>query len=139
MKHTAKHIALVIAVALLPLAKAHHSFQAEYDQSKPLMLTGRVTKIVVENPHGWIYLETKRADGRTTVWQIETPAPNALGRNGTSKDNLNELVMTGEQVTVSAYAARDESKHAWGSSLKRQDGQTVIRLGENAAAGFAVR
>ena len=139
MKHTAKHIALVVAVALMPLAKAHHSFQAEYDQSKPLMLIGRVTKIVVENPHGWIYLETKRADGRTTVWQIETPAPNALSRNGTGKDDLNELVMTGEQVTVSAYAARDESKHAWGSSLRRKDGQTVIRLGENAAAGFPVR
>ena len=139
MKHTARYIALVIAVALPPLAIAHHSFQAEYDQSKPLMLIGRVTKIVVENPHGWIYLETKRADGKTTVWQIETPAPNALNRNGTGKDDLNELVMTGEQVTVSAYAARDESKHAWGSSLKRQDGQTVIRLGENAAAGFAVR
>lgn len=139
MKHTAKHIALVVAVALTPLAKAHHSFQAEYDQSKPLTLTGRVTKIVVENPHGWIYLETKRADGKTTVWQIETPAPNALNRNGTGKDDLNELVMTGEQVTISAYAARDESKHAWGSSLKRQDGQTVIRLGENAGAGFAIR
>ena len=139
MKHTAKHIALVVAVALTPLAKAHHSFQAEYDQSKPLTLTGRVTKIVVENPHGWIYLETKRADGKTTVWQIETPAPNALNRNGTGKDDLNELVMTGEQVTISAYAARDESKHAWGSSLKRQDGQTAIRLGENAGAGFAIR
>ena len=139
MKHTAKHFALVLAIALPPLARAHHSFQAEYDQSKPLMLIGRVTKIVAENPHGWIYLETKRADGKTTVWQIETPAPNALSRNGTGKDSLNELVMTGEQVTVSAYAARDESKHAWGSSLKRQDGQTVIRLGENAAAGFAVR
>ena len=131
MKHTAKYFALALAIALPPLARAHHSFQAEYDPSKPLMLIGRVTKIVVENPHGWIYLETKRADGRTTVWQIETPAPNALSRNGTGKDNLNDLVMTGEQVTVSAYAARDESKHAWGSSLKRQDGQTVIRLGEN--------
>jgi hypothetical protein len=93
-----------------------------------------VTKIVVENPHGWLYLETKRADGRAIVWQIEMPAPNALNRIGTGKDNLNELVMTGEQVSVSAYAARDESKHAWGSILKRQDGQTVIRLGENAQA-----
>jgi len=132
MKHMSKCIALVLAASLT--ADAHHSFQAEYDQSKPLTQVGRVTKIVVENPHGWLYLETKRADGRAIVWQIEMPAPNALNRIGTGKDNLNELVMTGEQVSVSAYAARDESKHAWGSSLKRQDGQTVIRLGENAQA-----
>ena len=132
MKHMSNCMALVLAASLT--ASAHHSFQAEYDQSKPLTLVGRVTKIVVENPHGWLYLETKRADGRAIVWQIEMPAPNALNRIGTGKDNLNELVMTGEQVSVSAYAARDESKHAWGSNLKRQDGQTVIRLGENAQA-----
>ena len=131
MRQTIKYMALVLASGVG--ASAHHSFQAEYDQSKPLTLVGRVTKMVVENPHGWLYLETKRADGRAIVWQIEMPAPNALNRNGARKDNLNELVTTGEQVSVSAYAARDESKHAWGSSLKRQDGQTVIRLGEGLA------
>lgn len=133
-----KSTLLFLAVALSPAAKAHHSFQAEYDQSKPLTLVGRVTKVVVENPHGWVYLEVKREDGRTTSWQIETPAPNVLSRSGVGKDILNELIATGEQVTVSAYAARDESKHGWGSTIKRQDGQTVIRLGDNTPGGTVV-
>ena len=135
MKHSA---AVLIVIVLSPFTMAHHSFQAEYDQAKPLTLVGRVTKVVVENPHGWIYLETKKSDGKAIAWQIEIPAPAMLNRNGSGKDTLSELVMTGEQVTVNAYAARDESKHAWGSNLKRQDGQTVIRLGDNSQTGPAV-
>lgn len=139
MKRTSKRAALLLAVALTPLVTAHHSFSAEYDQTRPLMLVGRVTKVIVENPHGWIYIETKRSDGRTIVWQVEMPAPATLNRNGSGKDVLDELVLTGEQVSVSVFAARDESKHAWGSSLQRQDGKTVIRLGENPSAGPNLR
>ena len=45
-------------------AFAHHSFQAEYDQSKPLTLTGKLTKVLNDNPHGWIYLDAKNAEAR---------------------------------------------------------------------------
>ena len=43
---------------------AHHSFQAEYDESKPLTLVGKVTKVLTDNPHGWIYLDAKNAKGK---------------------------------------------------------------------------
>ena len=33
---------------------AHHSFQAEYDDGKPITLTGTVTKVSPDNPHGWL-------------------------------------------------------------------------------------
>ena len=61
---------------------AHHSFQAEYDQSKPLTLVGKLTKVVVENPHGWIYLDAKNAQGRIVNWALEIPNPNIVNRNG---------------------------------------------------------
>jgi hypothetical protein len=125
----------ILLFALASLATAHHSFQAEYDQSKPLTLVGKVTKVVIENPHGWIYLEVKKDNGKTVSWQIETPAPGALNRNGSGREAFNELVNTGEQVTVSAFAARDESKHAWGSSITREDGHTTIRLGDLSQPG----
>lgn len=110
-------------------ALAHHSFQAEYDESKPLTLVGKITKVQNDNPHGWIYLDAKNAQGRVVNWALEIPAPNALRRNGYDRNVFATLVSSGEDVTVTAYAAKDGSKHAWAGGLTRADGQTLITLG----------
>ena len=127
-----KNILIVLAFAACVTtwfpAEAHHSFQAEYDQSKPLTLVGKVTKVVNENPHGWIYLEVRNPNGRTITWQLETPGPTILNRNGFNRNIFEMLINSGEVVTVTAYAARDESKHAWAGGLTRADGSTVIPL-----------
>lgn len=128
-----KRIPIVINLAIClaafsASAAAHHSFQAEYDESKPLTLVGKLTKVVNENPHGWIYLEVQNANGKKIVWQLETPGPGVLNRNGFTRNIFEMLVMTGESVTVTAYAAKDESKHAWAGGLTRADGTTVITL-----------
>jgi hypothetical protein len=107
---------------------AHHSFQAEYDQSRPLTLVGKLTKVVEENPHGWIYLDAQNEQGKTVNWALEIPARNVVLRNGFDRTIYQTLVTTGEQVTVTAYAARDGSKHAWAGGLTRADGRTVITL-----------
>ena len=44
---------------------AHHSFQAEYDDEKPITLTGKVTKVSPDNPHGWIYMDVKNDKGQS--------------------------------------------------------------------------
>ena len=107
---------------------AHHSFQAEYDQAKPLTLVGKLTKVVQENPHGWIYLDAKNAQGKIVNWALEIPAPNVVNRNGFDRSIYQTMVTNGEEVTVTAYAARDGSKHAWAGGLTRADGRTVITL-----------
>src|SRR3989442_14504055 len=124
-------IALVGAAFTLTVsitAMAHHAFQAEYDQAKPLTLVGKLTKVLIENPHGWIYLDTKNAQGRVVNWALEIPAPNVVVRNGFDRSIYQTLVTSGEEVTVTAYAARDGSKHAWAGGLTRADGRTVITL-----------
>src|SRR2546426_7273864 len=116
-----------ILAAAIP-ALAHHSFQGEYDKSKPLTLVGKLTKVVEENPHGWIYLDAKNEQGKTVNWALEIPAPNVVIRNGFDRSIYQTLVSSAEQVTVTAYAARDGSKHAWAGGLTRADGKTVITL-----------
>lgn len=120
-------LATVMAALGLPAA-VHHSFQAEYDQTKPMTLVGKITRVINENPHGWIYLEVKNPNGKTVIWQLETPGPGVLNQNGFNRSVFEALMMTEEVVTVTAYAARDESKHAWAGGLTRADGRTVITL-----------
>ena len=121
---------LILAVTLFmsSIALAHHSFQAEYDQTKPLTLVGKLTKVLQENPHGWIYLDAKNAQGKIVNWALEIPAPNVVVRNGFDRSIYQALVTSGEEVTVTAFAARDGSKHAWAGGLTRADGRTVITL-----------
>ena len=124
----------LLAVAL-PLS-AHHSFQAEYDQAKPLTLTGKITRVAADNPHGWIYLDTKNDQGKVVNWALELPPPKVLQRNGFDRSIYQTLMTSGEEVTVKAYAAKDGSKHAWAGGLTRADGQTVITLGGIPSQGF---
>ena len=87
-----------------------------------------MTKVVNENPHGWIYLEVRNPNGKTITWQLETPGPTILNRNGFNRNVFEMLINSGEVVTVTAYPAKDESKHAWAGGLTRADGSTVIPL-----------
>jgi len=124
-------MALVLCAGLLTISEsisAHHSFQAEYDQNLPLKLTGKVTKVLQENPHGWIFLDAPNAQGKIVNWALEIPNPFVVQQNGFSRDIYEQLMKSGEIVTVTAYAAKDGSKHAWAGGLTRADGKTVITL-----------
>ena len=114
-------VALANFIVALPLM-AHHSFAAEYDDTKPLTLTGTVVKWELINPHGWITLDAKDADGTVTRWMIETGNPNALIRAGWRKDSMKP----GDQVIVQAYQAKDNSHTANGRSVKLSDGRKLL-------------
>src|SRR5262245_30165695 len=63
--------ALLLITAAAPLA-AHHSFAAEYDGSKRVTMTGKVTKIEWMNPHAFFYLDVKdEKTGAVANWAFE--------------------------------------------------------------------
>jgi hypothetical protein len=103
--------ALIVALAALlgtAPAAAHHSFSAIFDSGKPVTLTGTVTRIEWMNPHTWIYVDVKKADGSIEAWSFEMGSPNRLMRYGWNQDSL----PTGTTVTIAGSQARDGSMKA---------------------------
>jgi hypothetical protein len=114
MRNTLVVLMLGSTMAMLPVgARAHHSFQAEYDGSQPTDYVGIISRVDQQNPHGFIYVDVPPTSpgGRVTNWALETPGPNQLVRNGFTREMYEAMVEQGEEVTVRGYPARDGSKH----------------------------
>jgi hypothetical protein len=102
---------------------AHHSFAAEFDASKPLTLTGTVTKLEWTNPHTWFFINVKGDDGRVTNWGFEMGSPNGLMRAGWTRNSMK----VGDVVTVQASRAKDGSNNANARSVTLEStGKTLF-------------
>lgn len=108
----------------LPLL-AHHSFAAEFDDQKPVKMTGVITRVEWQNPHIWFYLDVKNADGSVTNWGFAGGAPGQLMRRGITKDQLK----VGETVVVEGFRSKDGSNNASGGRLTFPDGRNVLTAG----------
>src|SRR5215470_2579248 len=118
--------AWIIAAALIVAAAApvfaHHSFAAEFDASKPINLTGSLTKLDWINPHARLFIDVKGSDGKVTNWEIELGAPAILIRNGWTKNSLK----AGDTVTVTGSLAKDGSNLGNASRVTLADGTRVF-------------
>jgi Family of unknown function (DUF6152) len=129
-KSLARAACLGLLVSVAP-ALAHHSFAAEYDTSKPIKVTGVVTKMEWMNPHARFYVDVKEADGTVSTWNFELGAIPVLLKQGWRKDALRP----GDQVTVEGNRAKDESHTAAARVVLLPDGRRVF--GGSAADGSA--
>jgi hypothetical protein len=104
-----KFAVVVAGIALLAsvsVVKAHHSFAAEFDASKPFTMTGTVTKVEWMNPHTFFYIDVKdEKSGKVTNWAMEMGSPNGLMRQGWTRNSMK----VGDTVTVEGSLAKDGS------------------------------
>ena len=103
-------------------AVAHHSFSAEFDITKVIKVTGKVTSMRWSNPHAWIYVDVQGDDGKVVNWAFETATANGLYRRGWRKDDLEP----GTVVTVEGYLARNGTPTANASTITLPDGRRLF-------------
>jgi hypothetical protein len=104
-------LVLVSARALLQFpvpALSHHAFSAEFDDKKPVKMTGTVTKLEWQNPHIWFYIDVKDETGKVTNWGMEMASPNLLIRAGWSRNSLK----VGDVVQVEGFREMNDSNLA---------------------------
>ena len=128
-----KLMVVVAAVGLVLAAVpvwAHHAFAAEFDQNKPIKVQGSVTKWEPTNPHSWIHIDVKDAEGKVVTWMIEGASPNNLYRLGLTKESL----PAGTEITAEGYQAKDGSTRAVGRNITFANGKKFF-LGLTEAEG----
>jgi len=119
----AKVGALITGLGLIVLpAFAHHSFEAEYDSTKPVTLTGTVTKVEWTNPHARFYIDVKDESGNMVNWNLELASPNGLMRKGWTRNSLK----VGDVVTVEGAKAKDGARMANARTVTLADGKKVF-------------
>jgi len=126
--------ARLLPAALLMLAgvtatQAHHSFAAQYDNNKPVNMTGALTKLEWTNPHVYIYIDvTDPASKKVSNWAFEMGPPHMLQKSGWKKNSLR----IGEVLTIDGWLARDGSNSANARRVTRKDTGEVMGAASSA-------
>jgi hypothetical protein len=113
-------------------AWAHHAFAAEFDAKKPVHLEGVVSKVELINPHSWIHVDIKNADGTMTSWMVEAGSPNVLLRRGFTK----ATIAPGTPVVVEGFQSKDGSMRANGRDITLPNGQKLFLGSQGTGAPY---
>jgi hypothetical protein len=116
----------ILFVVLSP-ASGHHSFDAEYNSNRPVTLTGRVVKLLWQNPHAFLYIDVVDAKtSRTTNWSIELGSISNLTRQGWTQDSLKPA----QEIKVKGI-------HAFARDNKVLAREITLPNGERLAVGYS--
>ena len=119
---------VVTAVSL----SAHHAFAAEFDANKPVTMKGTVTAMEWVNPHVWLHMDVKMANGTVENWAFEAGTPNVLFRRVFTRKSL----LPGTAVVIDGYQAKDGSRRANGRDLTFADGQKLFMGSSGTGAPY---
>jgi hypothetical protein len=115
-------LAAAVLVSAGPVA-AHHSAAAAYDESKKVEAQGTVTRVLLKNPHSWVFMESTDEKGQKVEWQIEMAAAASIGWTPAT-------LPVGTVVKVIGSPSRAPGSHGMtGARFTLLDGTPVGRRG----------
>jgi hypothetical protein len=122
--------AAAVLGALAAEAAAHHS-GAMFDDQREVTVTGTVKEFQYTNPHSWLLVDVKDADGKVTTWGFEAEGPSTLMRAGIRRSDL----PPGTEITITGRPMKDgRPAAAWMKATRLSDNKEFLPF-----AGFAIR
>ena len=97
-------IALGCLLGLASSGYAHHGFNVEFDGSKCMDLKGTLSGLLWENPHAYLQMDVPDASGKAVQWHLEMITPNAMKRNGTTRQDFDSNM--GKEMHARACPAK---------------------------------
>lgn len=107
---------LVICLVAVSVPLFAHHGNASYDSAKTVTVTGTVTEYIWANPHVFLKLDAKDANGNTLHWTIEAQNPVSQIDAGWSKNTFK----SGDEVVLDITPAKN------GQPVGRFRGRIVI-------------
>ena len=108
------------------IARAHHSFAAEFDAAAQADLDGEITEVWFNNPHVRYRLAVRSDDGTLEQWELQASSVTALQQLGWTAQTLS----VGDHVKVSGQLGRNGAKKLFIRGVERPDG-SQLRTGRN--------
>ena len=128
MPRTRSRSMVLVALCLLVVAaaRAHHSHGNYADTFTDLV--GTVKEVHLINPHSWIYLEVKSANGQPQRWALEATSRVVLERIGVAAPGY---VQPGDTIKARCHPLRDGSRGCLLGFVKARDGSIKDWDGNN--------
>ena len=129
---TARVPAVVLSALLIeliaPRAFAHHSFAPHFDSSKPVSISGTLTKFEAQNPHSYVHINAVDENGKTHEYVCESHGVTQLTRNGITP----QLLKAGSKITVTGSLSRHSQYMCFFDTVAIGDG---TKLSVNGPTG----
>jgi len=109
---------------------AHHGFNVEFDKDRCTDLTGLLSALYWENPHAYFDVDVKEANGMMVTWHLEMITPNALKRNGTTREDFQTSMGKSVSARYCPTKAGGTPYRGTAEFIKLADGQLRI-VGQN--------
>jgi hypothetical protein len=107
-----------VAAALAAPALAHHS-AAAFNTREEVKVTGTVTQYTFKNPHVYLSLQVRKADGTTAAMDVEAGAASVLNPLGFTRNSI----AVGDVVTITGNPGRNNPGGLMlGKDLYKADG-----------------
>lgn len=101
-------------------AQAHHSYSM-FDRTKTTTLNGSIRNFEMVNPHSYVWVIVRGANGSDQIWGLEGGGVAAMQRAGLNKSS----VKVGDKVLIDMHPLRDGRNGGQLVRMRLPDGKII--------------